>query len=493
MPANAELAKPSKKRKARWFKISDDRFPGGLVSAILHGGLLLILALWTIIEEPRNRMVIEGRFASEAPVEITLPQPQERQEATVDEPDMPSADSPQIQWSRVELPSLETSPSKLVDPVQTSIDAMLAEVPLEVSKSLARMPSNADIQGREEGKRQELAEKYGANAASEQAVASALEWIVAHQRNDGSWDFDLTKDPCNGRCGNPRHNPSDMATPKTAATGLALLPLLGSGHSHLNGRYRENVSRGIYYLRSQMRDAQSGRELMHGSMYGHGIATLAIAEAFAMTKDEELRDMLRDLHDFIVMAQHPKGGWRYKPGQPGDMTVTGWQVLALKSSQIGGIPMPSLVHVRAEEFVQSLSSEHGTRFGYLGPGAEPTPTAVGLLLQMYLGAPPRNSRIILGCDYLYDLGPSKTDVYFNYYATMTLHHARYYGFPEWNAKLRDYLVATQATKGHEAGSWHFRDHFGDVGGRLYSTAMCALVLETYYRYLPLWEEAEFPL
>ena len=74
------------------------------------------------------------------------------------------------------------------------------------------------------------------------------------------------------------------------------------------------------------------------------------------------------------------------------------------------------------------------------------------------------------------------------------YHSRHHAWDEWNSKLRDHLVRTQAKKGHEAGSWHFADPWGDIGGRLYTTAMCAMTLEVYYRYMPLYEKVDdFPL
>jgi hypothetical protein len=84
------------------------------------------------------------------------------------------------------------------------------------------------------------------------------------------------------------------------------------------------------------------------------------------------------------------------------------------------------------------------------------------------------------------MDPKATNLYYDFYATQVLHH---WGGPEWtawNQKLRDYLVRTQSSAGHAAGSWHFQDQHGDRGGRLYSTAMAVMTLEVYYRYLPLY-------
>lgn len=85
-------------------------------------------------------------------------------------------------------------------------------------------------------------------------------------------------------------------------------------------------------------------------------------------------------------------------------------------------------------------------------------------------------------------GPSHGNMYFNYYATQVIHH--YGGDPwkQWNPRMRDSLVNSQAKAGHETGSWHFAgaDHGSDKGGRLYCTAMAAMTLEVYYRHMPLY-------
>ncbi|MFM2094285.1 MAG: hypothetical protein RIS70_1409, partial [Planctomycetota bacterium] len=58
----------------------------------------------------------------------------------------------------------------------------------------------------------------------------------------------------------------------------------------------------------------------------------------------------------------------------------------------------------------------------------------------------------------------------------------------WNEQMRNFLVATQSREGHEAGSWFFVDQHGNAGGRLYTTAMCIMILEVYYRHMPLYGE-----
>ena len=122
------------------------------------------------------------------------------------------------------------------------------------------------------------------------------------------------------------------SAPLTGATGLALLPFLGAGHTHLRGEYRDVVHNGLYYLKNHIVMTPHGADLQEGTMYAQGIATIALCEAYAMTQDEELR----------VPAQHARSissatrSIRQADGvttrqQPGDTTVFGWQMMALKS------------------------------------------------------------------------------------------------------------------------------------------------------------------
>jgi hypothetical protein len=166
----------------------------------------------------------------------------------------------------------------------------------------------------------------------------------------------------------------------------------------------------------------------------------------------------------------------------------GWQLMALKSATLAGIHVPSPAWHLAGEFLDSVQTDGGAAYGYRTPKRMPTTSAVGLLCRMYLGWEHKREALARGVAYLERSGPSKSDMYYNYYATQVMHH--YGGSPwkRWNDKLRDHLVATQAAVGHEAGSWHFADQHGDVGGRLYTTAMAVMTLEVYYRYMPLYGE-----
>ncbi|MCA9105824.1 MAG: terpene cyclase/mutase family protein [Planctomycetales bacterium] len=358
-------------------------------------------------------------------------------------------------------------------------------------RSMTNLPAGGGMEGRSSGRRQELLEREGGTAGSEEAVKRGLEWLAAHQHEDGSWWFDLRRGPCRGRC---RH--SGTVGSSTAATGLALLCFLGHGETPEEGEYSEVVRKGLYYLQSRIRFTAKGADLQEGTMYGHAIATLAFTEAYGMTQDPTFRDLAQSAIDFICAAQGPNGGWRYSPGQPGDMTVSGWQMMALHSAHLSRLNVPHETTTAFSEFLDNTQLRYGALYRYLPEEEEekPSPTAIGLLCRMYMGWPRTVTPIREGAAYLADLGPSRTDLYFDYYATQMLHHFGDPHWESWNEKMREHLIRTQERSGHEAGSWHFGDPHGDQGGRLYSTAMAIMTLEVYYRYLPLYDTraVEFP-
>ena len=342
--------------------------------------------------------------------------------------------------------------------------------------------------------RAELGARYGATPESEDAVEMALVWLEAHQQRSGGWSFDLSGEPCGGRCSHSSVA-SGNAIPSTAATGLSLLAFLGAGYNHHGGKYADTIRRGIYYLREQALPATYGLDLQGGSMYGHGIATLALTEVLAIDRyfgheDSDLVALVEGAVLFTLIAQHDRGGWRYVPGSPGDMTISAWQILSLISARYGGIKLRTSTLSDAKDFIKSLESETGYEFGYVSRRPQRTTTAIGLCMLLYLGDSPFHTPFQHALSRLAARGPKKFDVYHDYYATMALHNARHPDWDRWHQPLRDHLVKTQAVNGHERGSWHFKDHHGDVGGRLYTTAMAALILEVYYRHLPLYQRRD---
>jgi hypothetical protein len=341
------------------------------------------------------------------------------------------------------------------------------------------------MDGRKGESRRQMAYSGGGSQASENAVERGLRWLMVHQLRNGSWRYDLKGGQCQGQCQNAG---SEQST--TAATAMALLPYLGAGYTHQEGEYQEVMRRGLYYLLGRAKQAPKGadwREGQQAALYSQGLVAIALCEAYAMTKDSALKSPAQQAIDFIVYAQDKRGGgWRYGLGEPGDTTVTGWQIMALKSAQMAGLIVPTPTIGLAKQFLDSVQSEAGARYGYTTTQPKRSTTAIGLLMRMYTGWGRERPALYRGIEYLVAWGPSDSNLYYDFYAAQVLHHWGGAEWVAWNQKLRDHLIRTQASTRHEAGSWHFQDEHGDHGGRLYSTAMAVLTLEVYYRFLPLY-------
>ena len=482
-------------------RANGERIPAWLASTILHTLVILVLVLVQVEAANRGTQSILVSLATESepvsfePIAVIQEPLDARPEAAEDSPSQIAETATALAFSASKfVPAAPMEAATNREPLNL---ATAFENPQANAAGLTQIPVGG-LYARDAKSRGDLGQKYGATPASEDAVEAALRWLAAHQQFDGSWTFDLSQEPCNGQCSHSKIA-SDNATPATAATGLAILAFLGAGYSQHEGIYADNVRRGIYFLRDAAKESNFGLDLQSGSMYGHGIAMMALAEAMAMTRyqgkqDSDLFSLVSGGASFTMAAQHDKGGWRYVPGSPGDMTVTCWQVLSLISAQHGGVVLRTDTLARAERYVRGLSKPDVFAFGYQTTDPKRTTTAVGLCMLLYLGQSPKQTTFGLALDRLALAGPKKTDVYHDYYATLALHHARHREWEAWHVPVREHLIKTQATKGHEAGSWHFKDAHGDVGGRLYTTAMSAMILEVYYRYLPLYQtQDEFKL
>ncbi len=472
-----------------------------LISMIGHTVLLIVLALMTL---PIKLGLGNALIARQGEPSVTV-----KLEAIDTDPTQEFPNAGALAEEPIPVNFAKAESSAIASPIETAVSSSqteVAEIPTTLSAitggtpaKLTRLPGGG-LSGRTPEGRSELGAKYGASGPSELAVENALRYLADHQRKDGSWSFNLELDPCNGRCTHSTVG-GDSPAPKTAATGLAMLAFLGAGHTHTSHtEYSEVVRKGIYFLRGAAASSDAGYDWQQGSMYGQGIALMALSEALAMTaekdreKESDLYELVNEGSRFTCNAQHHGGSWGYRPQSPGDTTVTGWQVLSLIAAKRSRIELQTLTLSNAKNFLMTTCTDRDYWFGYNSPPGEKTTTAIGLTLMLYLGESLGYTPFERAIDAMAARGPMLDNIYHDYYATLTLHHSRHRDWDKWNVKLRDHLVATQVSEGHEKGSWHFDDRWGDVGGRLYTTAMCAMTLEVYYRYLPMYEEiSEFPL
>ncbi|MBI1249315.1 hypothetical protein GC197_15900 [bacterium] len=466
-----------------------DRIKGGIsffASAAIHFALLILMALWIAPTGPNGNANSLTLLPTEQPPTdlstMKMVTPIEVSQAQ----DLTQQD---LQAESAAIGEL----SRLIDPMPSQAAVSSQAASLSVDSELqnnfpwqAAVPSKngGGFEGRSGDLQKQLLAARGGSPATEDAVERALRWIAAHQLKDGSWSFNHHE----AEIGKLSPNPGEPLT-RTGATGLALLPFLGKGYTHMNDNpYRDQIERGLYFLRTNQIVNANGGDLQDGSMYGHGLATLALCEAYAMTKDPALRPEAVEALKFIEYAQHDQGGWRYQPKQPGDISVFGWQLMALKSGLLGGLKVDSSTIGLAEFWLDSVQSGGGSFYGYQHPGKMISPTSIGLLSRMYLGWQRNDQRLHKGIDFLAEEGPSKSDMYYNYYATNVLCHYSGPKWDTWNDELKDYLIKTQVRRGFPAGSWYFDDKHAKVGGRLYVTCLATMILEVYYRHMPLYSE-----
>jgi len=329
--------------------------------------------------------------------------------------------------------------------------------------------------------------KYGGNEASEAAVAAGLKWLAAAQAADGGWNFDhrFAKDAAIREA----DHPGNMTGARNAATAMALLPFLGAGQTHSDGKYKKTVFGGLGYLMSHMKKDGSMHESA-GNLYSHGLASIALNEAYALTHDKKLLVPAQASVNFIAYAQDPVGGgWRYQPRQSGDTSVTGWQLMALKSGHMAYLQISPNTVRGATKFLDSVQAGDGAYYGYTTPGKRGATTAIGLLCRMYLGWPRDREALEKGVKYLSAQGPSSTNMYHNYYATQVMFQYGGEHWDKWNGKMRDHLVNAQDKTGPAKGSWHFAGgHGADRGGRIYNTSLAIMILEVYYRHARIYEK-----
>lgn len=339
-------------------------------------------------------------------------------------------------------------------------------------------------------------EMMGGSKEIEPAVNAALEWLVSAQEEDGRWD--AVKHGAgreNQVAGHNRQGAGNNAD--MGITGLATLAFLAKGHTHLDGEHRVCVQKALEYLvnHQQQDGCLGGQAGLYAKMYCHAMALLAISEAYAMTKDERIRPFLDRGLAYTISAQHPTmGGWRYHPGDRGDMSQFGWQVLALHSAALSGIEIDQQTRELMTRFLNESSSGPSRGLAAYRPGekASPTMTAEALTCRFFLGIENSPEQIDEAARYVIQNEPTRDeiDLYYCYYGTLSMYQMQDESWKRWADRMQPKLLQAQNKGGEFSGSWNPECRWGGYGGRVYSTAMATLSLEVYFRYLPIYRKLE---
>jgi hypothetical protein len=346
-------------------------------------------------------------------------------------------------------------------------------------------------------------EQFGGTVETERAVAMGLRYLASVQHEDGAWG---SRDRFDDKYG----------LVFVGKTGLCLLAFLGAGHSpSSNTEYSATTARAIDVLLAQQ-DPQNG-SFGPSSAYGHGIATYALAECYALTKDDRLRPPLVAAVAWILQNQGPRrdkrnvGGWGYfSPQLPREddyarTSVSAWMVMALESAKLSGIAVPEAAVARARGFFEQAWDRDNQWFRYNHKPSRvnsawptlPASTPAGAFCLMLMGVDKDDERVVAAADYTAERRPTEYrrfdddafvlraagNVYFWYYGSLCCFLAGGEAWQRWNETLRTVLPAGQQKDGSFPPIDVYAGYAGDnKNDRSYTTAMCVLSLEVYYRY-----------
>ena len=334
-------------------------------------------------------------------------------------------------------------------------------------------------------KRIERLRSGGGKDITETAIMKGLNWLKSVQDEDGGWgkkDKDDTGKPVAGQKASPIY--------RDAMTGMALLAYLGHCELQDSPTFGPTVQKGIDFLTSTPPDKPLGAG-NYGS-YSHPIRTYALCEAYTMTKIPKLKEYAKRASEVIIKGQNESGGWAYGYGKGPvahtDLSVTGWNIQALKAAALTGISIDGLDASmdKAAAYTKRCQDKTG-KFAYKeGSGGKPSLTGTGVLcLQIWKNANSKEAQ--LGLDWIIANQKKEwkaIDVYEWYYhaqacfqATGVSGGSKYWR--AWNKEFQQIVCGAQATDGH----WPHGKHFhGDTD--IYRTTMTILMLEVYYRYMP---------
>ncbi len=352
-----------------------------------------------------------------------------------------------------------------------------------------------------------------------QSLRTALEWLLAHQEEDGRWSCTTYSALCpaggSGPCagfGQPWHD--------VGVTGLALLALMGDGRTLELRDVAMAVERGVGWLGAQQRDAVRGgiRGGLFGDnpgtdfIYDQAVATLALAEARRLQGRFEVEGALLRAVELLARARNPYGAWAYDlpPVGKNDTSVTGWVATALAAAERTGLALRSDWRGGALSWLDDATDPASGRIGYRTNGSpsarvpginEHYPidqtealTAVGLACRLALGQAPgehsileRHAELLLRRQPMWHPKGLSNDFYYWYHGTLAMRamgrtSPRYWN--AWRGALLAALSGSQRGEGHARGSWDPIGPWGHAGGRVYSTALGALCLTAVLEPLP---------
>jgi hypothetical protein len=310
------------------------------------------------------------------------------------------------------------------------------------------------------------------------SIARALDFIKSEQLPNGGWRADA-------------HGES------SGITSLAIMAFMAAGHTPGEGPYGETINKGIrWVLDHQEPNGMLIAKRSHGPMYDHGIATLMLAECYGMVSKDDAPQVKKALEKAIRLIlesqvvnkdRRHEGGWRYQvDSRDSDLSVTGWQVLALRAAKDIGCDVPAEAIDAAVDYVRNCATPDNKGFGYQpGSGATPTLTGTGITCLEVCGKHESReatggAKALLENQLRHD---SQYFYYGVYYTGVGMFKMGGDYADKMHARLCNLLIETQ----DPAGSWSPRHGGEREAGKVYATSMSVLGLAIEYRYLPIYQ------
>lgn len=477
-------------------RLSESRY--FTISLLFH--VLLVIVAGTIVLVQRNSETDEG-MAGEVPNFSTEPKPPEplREDTGPREKEITFA-VPTTESPKPTQPPTTTPPIPI--PINTPVtfngkNPFKLPAPVNVDDSVLNSATVPGVDAKEMGLRfmkdgatgrVMFKGKSGApqpTAPTEDAVLKGLKWLRDHQNEDGSWG----------------------EKNKAAMTGLAVLCFLGHGELPDTSKdFGFSVNRGVQWLvdggtkyggRLSMTRDNWGAD--NTGVYEHAIATYALGEFYTLTADQRVLEVLRKAVAFIVAGQGPDGGWTYRYDKTqGDTSVSGWQVQALKAAHLTKQNFPG-VEKALDQAMLNFDRVQGPNggYGYRGPEDRYSLTGVGVLSELFWREK-RNKDLQHSVDFILKKTEKefplryqgeKGDLYAWYYHGQAMLMYGGAAWTNWNRHFSTEIVQAQGP----AGDWPPMQAAGvgnlqnaqSLNGQVYRTTFCVLMLEVYYRYLPI--------
>jgi prenyltransferase beta subunit len=305
--------------------------------------------------------------------------------------------------------------------------------------------------------------------AAQKAIDRGLALLASRQDDDGSF----------GSGGYSRN---------VAVGALAGMAFMASGSTPERGPYGTNIEGCIDFILANMQESgfiTVPGASSHGPMYGHGFATLFLAECFGMSPRSDLREHLSKAVNLIVNTQNSQGGWRYQPvRRDADISVTIAQVMALRAARNAGFFVPRDVIDRAVDYVKRSQNADGGFMYMIQGGQSAFPRSAAGVVALYSAGIYDSTEIKKGLEYLMQFLPQAGDFnreshyfYGHYYAVQAMWHAGGEHWIKWYPAVRDALVSRQS----DDGSWM------DSICLEYGTAMACIILQMPNNYLPIFQ------